>query len=127
MYFTAKTLSTLEYDKITALLSEMAATDGAKAKARALAPTDDFDTVILRQRRTEDAKRLINAKGYPSFSAPESVSPAAERAYKGAILSPKELLDIASLLYSARMLQDYIKTDKLFDTTLDELFERILV
>lgn len=127
MYFTAKTLSTLEYDKITELLSEMAATEGAKAKALALAPTDDFDTVIMRQRRTEDAKRLINAKGYPSFSAPESVSPAAERAYKGAVLSPKELLDIASLLYSARMLQDYIKTDKLFDTTLDELFDRILV
>lgn len=127
MYFTAKTLSTLEYDKITALLSEMAPTDGAKAKALALTPTDDFDTVVLRQRRTEDAKRLINAKGYPSFSAPQSVSPAAERAYKGAVLSPKELLDIASLLYSARMLQDYIKTDKLFDTTLDELFDRILV
>ena len=77
MHFTSKTLSTLEFDKIISMLAEMAATEGAAAKALALTPTDDYDTVILRQRRTEDAKRLINAKGYPSFSAPESTVPAA--------------------------------------------------
>ena len=81
MYFTAKTLSTLEYDKITQLLADMAPTEGARAKARALTPTDDPDAVLMRQRRTDDAKRLINAKGYPSFSAPESVVPAVERAF----------------------------------------------
>ena len=127
MHFTAKALSALEYDKIINMLASMASTDGAAAKARALSPTDDYDTVLLRQKRTDDAKRLINAKGYPSFSAPEGTVSSAERAYKGAVLSPRELLDIASLLYSARNLQDYIKTDKLFDTSLDELFDRILV
>ena len=127
MHFSTKTLSTLEYDKITEMLASMASTEGAAARARSLSPTDDYDTILLRQRRTDDAKRLINAKGYPSFSAPEGVVPSAERAYKGAVLSPRELLDIASLLYSSRMLQDYIKTDKLFDTSLDELFDRILV
>ncbi len=127
MHFSQKTLSILEFDKITEMLAGMAATEGAAARARALSPTDDYDTVILRQRRTDDAKRLINAKGYPTFSAPESVVPAAERAYKGAVLSPKELLDIASLLYSARLMQDYIKTDRLFPTSLDELFDRIMV
>ena len=127
MHFTSKALIALEYDKIINMLASMASTDGAAAKAKALFPTDDYDTVLLRQKRTDDAKRLINAKGYPSFSAPESTVSSAERAYKGAVLSPRELLDIASLLYSARNLQDYIKTDKLFDTSLDELFDRILV
>ncbi|MBE6537006.1 MAG: endonuclease MutS2 [Ruminococcaceae bacterium] len=127
MHFTSKALFALEYDKIIGMLASMAATEGAAAKARALSPTDDYDTVLTRQRRTDDAKRLINAKGYPSFSAPESTVSSAERAYKGAVLSPRELLDIASLLYSARNLQDYIKTDKTFDTSLDELFDRILV
>lgn len=126
MTFTQKTLSTLEFDKILNMLSECAATDGAKARALSLSPTDDFDTVILRQNRTDDAKRLINAKGYPSFSAPESAVPAADRAYKGAILSPRELLDIASLLRSAKSLIDYISTDKPFDTCLDEHFRRML-
>ncbi len=127
MHFTAKTLSVLEFDKITDILASLAPTAGSAAKAKALTPTDDFELIVMRQSRTDDAKRLINAKGYPTFSAPESVVPSADRAYKGATLSPKELLDIASLLYSARMLRDYINTDKLFDTTLDELFERILV
>ena len=126
MLFTSKTLSTLEFDKITVLLSECAATEGAKARARALTPIADYDDIVARHNKTEDAKRLINAKGYPSFVAGEGVVSAAERAYKGAILSPRELLDIASLLHSSRMLLDYINTDKLFETSLDEVFLRII-
>ena len=102
MIFTAKTLTTLEYDKIIDMLVDCTATEGAKARARALMPTDEYDFVVDRQNKTDDAKRLINAKGYPSFSAPESVPEAADRAYKGGILSPRELLDVASLLRSAR-------------------------
>ena len=80
MHFTAKTLSTLEFDKITEMLAQLAPTEGAAARARALSPTDDFDTIVLRQRRTDDAKRLINAKGYPTFSAPDGTVSSAERA-----------------------------------------------
>ena len=126
MLFTAKTLSTLEYDKIINMLIDCASTEGAKARAASLTPTDDFENVALRQKRTDDAKRLINAKGYPSFSAQDRVVPAAERAYKGAILSPQELLEIASLLRSARAVIDYSNTDRTFETSLDEIFCRIL-
>ena len=126
MLFTEKSLSTLEYDKIIDMLVECASTGGAKARARTLLPSDDFDVVVERQTKTDDAKRLINAKGYPSFSAEESVVPAAERAYKGAILSPRELLDIASMLRSSRMMLDYISTDKPFETSLDAIFTRIM-
>lgn len=127
MLFTAKTLSTLEYDKIIDMLIDCASTEGAKARAASLVPTDDFETVVLRQKRTDDAKRLINAKGYPSFSAQERVVPAAERAYKGAILSPQELLEIASLLRSARSVIDYSSADRTFDTSLDEIFTRLML
>lgn len=126
MNFTGKTLSTLEFDKIIDMLVEHAATYGAKARARALMPSDDFDTVVKRQRRTDDAKRLINAKGYPSFVAPESTVSSADRAYKGAVLSPRELLDIAALLRSAASVLDYINNDKPFETVLDEVFLRML-
>ena len=70
MIFTAKTLNTLEYDKIIDMLVECTATEGAKSRARALMPTDEYDFVVDRQNKTDDAKKLINAKGYPSFSAP---------------------------------------------------------
>ena len=112
MPFSSKMLRTLEFEKITAMLAEHASVAGAKGKAIALLPSEDFSTVLSRQRRTEDAKRLINHKGYPSFSADESVVSSAERAYKGAVLSPKELLSIASLLSSTRALLDYIHTRK---------------
>ena len=126
MAFGMKMLSTLEYGKITERLASLAATEGAKARARALLPSDDFDTVLARQEKTEDARRLVNHKGYPSFSAEEGTVPSAERAYKGAVLSPRELMDIASLLYSTRMLVDYIHTDKPFATSLDTVFERLI-
>lgn len=126
MLFCAKTLATLEFDKIIDMLCECAATDGAKARARALTPTDDYDLIVKRQGRVDDAKRLINAKGYPSFSANERVVSAADRAYKGAVLSPTELLEIAALLRSARMMLDYINTDKPFETELDSVFTRLM-
>ena len=126
MTFTDKTLTTLEFDKIVAMLSEHAATEGAKGRCLSLLPSDDYETVLLRQTRTDDAKRLINSKGYPSFSAPESTVGAADRAYRGAVLSPRELLDIASLLRSSRMLLDYVNTDKPFETSLDEIFRRMI-
>lgn len=126
MLFTAKTLSTLEFDKIVKMLVECASTEGAKARAASLTPTDDYETVVSRQRKTDDAKRLINTKGYPAFSAQDRVVAAAERAYKGAILSPMELLEIAALLRSARAVLDYSSTDRTFETSLDELFVRLM-
>ena len=126
MNCTAKTVKALEFDKITSMLCEHAATEGAKSRIRALMPSSDYDTVLMRQRRTEDAKRLALSKGFPHFSAPEGVVPSAERAYKGAVLSPRELLDIASLLRCARLMLDYINNDKLFETSLDEIFRRLI-
>ena len=126
MHFTEKTLNTLEFDKIIEMLVSCAATDGAKARAGALMPTDDIEQVIDRQRRTDDAKRLIAAKGYPSFTAPESVTAAADRAYKGATLSPRELMDIAALLRCASMLLDYVEINIPFDTVLEPIFRRMI-
>ena len=126
MLFTAKTLSTLEYDKIVRMLVDCAATEGAKARAMSLIPADDYELVLSRQIKTDDAKRLINTKGYPSFTAHERVVSAAERAYKGAILSPQELLEIAALLRSARAVLDYSNTDRTFESSLDELFSRLM-
>lgn len=126
MLFSEKTSSILEFDKILAMLVECAATDGAKSRCVSLTPTDDIELVRERQTRTDDAKRLINAKGYPSFCAPESTVGASERAYKGALLSPKELLDISSLLHSARLMLDYITVDKPFVTSLDHIFMRLI-
>ena len=57
MLFTQKTLATLEYDKIIDMLVELCSTEGARAMAKALIPSSDYDTVILRQTKTFDVVR----------------------------------------------------------------------
>ena len=79
MTFTVRTLNILEFNKIVEMLAECAQTEGAKARALSLMPSDDIEVVLQRQERTADAKRLINAKGYPSFTAAEDTVSAADR------------------------------------------------
>lgn len=127
MLYTQKTLSTLEYDKIIGMLAEFAPTPGARSRAMALLPSDDYETVLLRQKRTADARRLLQFKGYPPFSGvDDSVVAAVDRAEKGATLTTRELLDIGALLRAARALLDYYHGNHPFDTTLDEFFTRLL-
>ena len=108
MKYSENLFSTLEFDKIKALLAEAAMTEGASAMALSLEPSSDPVVIVRRQNRTTDARRLANAKGMPTFVNIRDVSAACERAEKGAVLSMRELLDVASVLRSARMLIDYV-------------------
>ena len=131
MLYTEKIGKTLEYDKVRALLAECALTEGAKELALRLTPTEDADDVMRRQRRTTDACRLIRIKGLPTFGMVRDVGPAGERAEKGAVLSPRELLDIANVLRTCRMMLDYIHSKSTengttMTTSLDEIFERLI-
>ena len=126
MKYSENLFSTLEFDKIKALLSEAAMTEGAQRLALSLEPTSDVTLMLRRQNRTADARRLANAKGMPTFSNIRDVSASCERAEKGAVLSMRELLDVAAVLRSSRMLVDYINGNKLFDTCLDEIFDRLI-
>ena len=126
MNITEKTLTTLEFDKIRAMLAKSCHTEGAAAMAYSLAPTDRIDTIRRMQKRTTDARRLIDAKGVAPFGSVTDVGDICERAIKGAVLTPRELLLVAGVLRSARMLLDYIRANRLFETSLDEIFERLV-
>ena len=126
MKYSENLFSTLEFDKIRALLAECAMTEGASKMALSLEPTEDPVIIVRRQTRTTDALRLANAKGMPTFINIRDVSASCERADKGAVLSMRELLDVANVLKASRMLIDYINGNKLFDTSLDEIFDRLI-
>ena len=126
MSFSEKTVRTLEFDKICSMLEALCETEGAAARARSLRPTEDTYTVLRRQRRTTDARRLADVKGAPSFGRIRDVSSACERAGKGAVLSTRDLLDCANVLRTARTLQDYHLGNHPFDTVLDEVFDRLI-
>ncbi len=123
---TEKTLSTLEFDKIRTILAGLCPTEGAAAEAMMLTPTDRIDIARLRLCRTTDAKRLSDAKGMPSFGGVRDIGDTCERALKGAVLTPRELLDVALVLRTSRGLLEYIRSNRLFTTVLDEVFERLI-
>ena len=126
MTISEKTLRTLEFDKILAMLEDCAETEGAKILARNLRPDTDTYTVLRRLGRTTDARRLSDAQGSPSFGHIRDIGAACERAEKGAVLSPRELMDVANVLRTARSLQDYHQGNHPFDTSLDEVFDRLI-
>ncbi len=121
-----KTLTTLEFDKIRRLLADVCPTKGAEERALRLVPEVRTDTVRANLVRTTDAKRLCDAKGMPSFGGVTDISDTCERALKGAVLTPRELLDTAVLLRSARGLLEYVRSNRTFTTVLDEVFERLI-
>ena len=124
--FTKKTLNTLEYNKIIEMLASCALTQGAKELCYKLTPLSDIDDIRVRLSLTSDARRLAGVKGIPSFGHVADITSVCERAGKGATLSARDLLDVADILRSTDMLLEYIRTNHLFDTVLDEIFERLL-
>lgn len=125
MNISKKTLNTLEFDKIREMLASVCPTAGAAASARALLPDDREDIVRRRQGYTTDARRLADAKGMPPFGGVTDPQVLCDRAMKGAVLTQRELLETANLLRASRSLLDYIRTNRTFETSLDEIFERL--
>ena len=102
-----KSLQTIELPAVLELLAAKAASDGAKALARALRPTADMNRVRERLADTTAAKTLVETKGSPSFSGLKDVRPALARADRGGMLNTRELLDIAGVLFCARAVSSY--------------------
>ena len=121
-----KAYTTLEFDKIRKRLADCAVTPGAKQLCLELEATYSRDKIAHLQAETTDARRLITYKGHPSFGSIRDVSEHVSRAEKGAVLTPKELLEIANIFRTCRGLIDYFKTDRNFETVLDEVFSRLI-
>ncbi len=126
MYLPEKSIKLLEFDKIRQMLCDCARTEGSRAAALALMPESDLIRVLNMQRRTTDAKRIAAEKGQPPFGGVKDIKPHCERAEKGAMLTQRELMDVADILRTSRVLLDYSRTNRRFETVLDEVFERLL-
>ena len=116
----------LEFDKILEMLSELASTEGAKKRALSLLPSSNIETVKRRQIYTADAKNMSGIKGAPSFNNIPDILDTVEKAEKNSILSPREILDVASVLHTARLLLEYIHTDAIKPCQLSVIFEALV-
>lgn len=97
----------LEYDKVLSQIAAMARTEGAAELIRKTEPTDDIVVVKRLLAQTAKAKEMIVTKSQPPFGQCKNIVPSLDRASKGAVLTPKELLETASLLRSVSALRRY--------------------
>ncbi|MGM9676562.1 MAG: endonuclease MutS2 [Butyricicoccus sp.] len=122
-----KSLRILEYYTILDQLAEHCVSRKAKQQAKNLRPLHDLEDVQELLTQTDDAKRMLTAAGTPAFGGIREVEPALNRAKMGGVLSPRELLDVASLLHAANQVRKYgnEQQDNGLKTSLDPLFARI--
>lgn len=115
----------LEFDKITALLADCAPTEGSAEIVRSLQPQTDAYTVNRLLDETTDAKRMTVTKGNPPFGRVKDITDALDRAKKAAMLTMRELLDIALMLRVVVSLKKY-RGEYADSDSLDDYFANLI-
>ena len=115
----------LEFDKIAEMLAGCAPTEGAAEIVRQLKPHTDLYTVNRLLDETTDAKRITITKGNPPFGRVKDITDALDRAKKAAMLSMRELLDIASMLRVVVSLKKY-RGEYASSDSLDDYFANLI-
>ena len=107
-----KSQNILELNRVLEMLAGEAVSDGAKEAALALKPESDRDTVKKLLAETGAAKKMMVLHGTPSFSGVTDVSASIKRAGAGGMLNTRELLQIAAVLKTARLILSYASGDE---------------
>ena len=103
-----KALHILEFDKILNKMAEYTGNEAVKQRILALMPASSLGEAEAMQQQTSEAVKLILRYGEPQNMTVPHVVPSLRRCAMGAVLSPKELLDIARVLNIARGVKRYL-------------------
>lgn len=103
-----KTLRVLEYDKIICELKSKAFSPQGAALAETLMPSTDEETIEAQMQQTDEAVSYISRFGLPPLDGIKDIAEPVNAAAVGAVLRPKELLDIASTIRAGRLMKEYV-------------------
>lgn len=120
-----KYLQTLELDKILEMLAELASNDETKRMALAVRPDTDLERVRYENTKTNQALALSIQFGLPPFSNFKDISTSAKRAKSGAVISLRDLMDIAAMLRQIKSLFDWYRSCENVETELSYLFSQL--
>jgi DNA mismatch repair protein MutS2 len=98
----AKSLEKLELPKVLQRLAAYAAFSGSKDAALELQPTTSLAQARRRQAEVTQARSLLISRSDLTIGGAHDVRPQAEAAAHGAVLEPKDLLDLKNTLVAAR-------------------------
>ena len=124
-----KNLNVLEFNKIIDLVCNYSNTYIGKEKLKNLAPSNNSITVKELLEETFEALNLIYRKGQPEIANISDIDIWIKNLRSYNPLSAKALLDVASVLRTARVLHEYFFGDKEFNlsefTSLEPLFSSL--
>lgn len=107
-----KTLRVLEYNKILDKLADMTTSVLSRDRVLRLTPSKDIQEIKCLQQETSEAVSMIIRKGSAPIGGLKDIRNALKRAEIGAVLSPKELLEIATILKISRHMKNYAGEDR---------------
>ena len=113
-----RTLRVLGYNKVLEKVAEQCAFSGGVEMARGLLPSDDLTTVQEWLDETSEAYKLLEQKTDIGFGGARDVRGALEKAERGAMLMPMDLLEIKNTLIRSRSLRNTL-------TRLEHTFPRL--
>ena len=102
-----KSLNTLEFPAVLALLAAQAVCDETKERVKQIRPSVDEHEVALLLQETTAARNMMDIHGAPALTNLRPVAAALQRASLGGVLNTRELLQIASVLRTARNVAAY--------------------
>ena len=120
-----KYLKTLELDKILEMLAELASNDETRRMALAVRPDTDLERVRYENTKTNQALALSIQFGLPPFHSFKDISASAKRAKSGAVISLRDLMDIAAMLRQIKSLFDWYRSCENVETELSYLFSQL--
>ncbi|MFF2340124.1 endonuclease MutS2 [Bacillus mycoides] len=103
-----RTLRVLEYNKVKEQLLEHTASSLGRDKVKNLVPSTDFEEIVELQETTDEAAKVIRLKGHVPLGGISDIRSNIKRAKIGSMLSPYELIEIASTMYGSRQMKRFI-------------------
>lgn len=105
----SKVLKTLEFDKIKEQLLTYASSSIGKERALLLAPSTDLAEVIKWHDETDEGANVLRLKGNIPLGGIFDIRGPAKRAQIGGVLSPHELMEVASTIRAGRILSRFFQ------------------
>ena len=120
-----KTIRTLEFDKILAMLADLTCCEDARNAALQLKINTDPETVRKEIQKTADFYTVSTSYGTPTFFHLKNPSGMMKRAAAGGTLFPGELLKISELLRQIRLLDEWAAQNRIMPDGILPMFERL--
>ncbi|MCA1038879.1 endonuclease MutS2 [Bacillus infantis] len=104
----SRVLKVLEFNKVREQLLEHVSSSLGRSKAEVLLPSADYEEVVRLQEETDEAVKVLRIKGNIPLGGIFDIRPHVKRSVIGGMLSPQELVQIASTVHASRQLKRFV-------------------